>query len=79
MALDFIIEDTGFELPEIDLRIQSLQQAPDTDSTDEFTISKRRAVSRPGDVWILGDHRLFCGNALDDESYKVLIVETDGP
>src|SRR5271169_4900283 len=39
IALDFEIEATGFEPPEIDLRIQSLEP-PDksTDSADEFEV-----------------------------------------
>jgi len=35
IALDFEIEATGFEAPEIDLHIQSLE-SPDADAADEF-------------------------------------------
>src|SRR5438552_3988937 len=31
------------------------------------------AVSRPGDLWILGDHRVFCGSALEAGTYDVLL------
>jgi DNA modification methylase len=30
-------------------------------------------VARAGDLWILGDHRLLCGNALDADSYDQLL------
>jgi DNA modification methylase len=75
MALDFEIEATGFEPPEIDLRIQSLE-SPDesTDPADEFEPSGGPPVSRPEDLWTLGKHRLFCGNALDPESYVTLLA-----
>lgn len=32
------------------------------------------AVSRPGDVWELGRHRLVCGDALRRESYEKLLA-----
>ena len=32
------------------------------------------AVSRSGDVWVLGPHRLLCGNALDSASYETLMA-----
>ena len=55
IALDFEIEVTGFEPPEIDLRIQSLEPPDDAiDSADEFEASEGPPVSRLGDVWILG-------------------------
>ena len=34
------------------------------------------AISRPGDVWQLGTHRLLCGDATDPVSYAVLMGES---
>ena len=31
------------------------------------------AVSKSGDLWQLGQHRIYCGNALDSQSYEVLM------
>jgi len=31
------------------------------------------AITRPGDLWHLGDHRLYCGDALKPESYTALL------
>ena len=73
LAIDFEVEDIGFELPEIDFRIQSLDAAEELDLADEFQLSSGPAVSRPGDLWILGDHRLFCGSALEASAYDVLL------
>lgn len=75
IVLDFEIEATGFEPPEIDLRIQSLEP-PDkfTDFADEFEPLDGPAVSRLGDLWILGDHRLLSGNALDSHAYGALLA-----
>jgi len=65
MALDFEIEATGFEAPEIDFRIQSLEDAAAIDRADSFQLAMGQPVSVLGDLWHLGDHRLFCGDALD--------------
>jgi len=34
------------------------------------------AVSQPGDLWRLGNHRLLCGNALDSGCYGTLLGGT---
>jgi len=70
LALEFDIEATGFEAPEIDFRIQSLDEA--NDQGDEFEFFTGSAVSVAGDVWYLGNHRIFCGTALDRASYAPL-------
>jgi DNA modification methylase len=72
LALDFEIEATGFEVPEIDILIQSLDGS-DVDTADEFDPASDMAISRAGDLWILGDHRLLCGSALDETSYKTIL------
>jgi DNA modification methylase len=72
-VLDFDIEAVGFELPEIDLRIQSLDTPDSADKADEFEISTEPATSVAGDLWFLGPHRLYCGNALDAEAYATLM------
>jgi len=73
IAIDFEIEDIGFELPEIDFRIQSLDAADELDVADEFQPCSGPAVSRSGDLWLLGDHRLYCGSALEASAYDVLL------
>jgi DNA modification methylase len=86
LVLDFDIEAVGFELPEIDLRIQSLDMPDAADKADEFEPSTEPAVSIAGDLWSLGPHRIYCGNALDSGSYPILMegekasaVVTDAP
>ena len=75
IALDFEIEATGFEAPEIDLRIQSLEPPDEsTDSADHFEAAHGPPVSRADDLWTLGGHRLLCGNALDPRAYDALLA-----
>lgn len=73
LAIDFEIEATGFELPEIDFRIQSLDPPEVADKADEFSLASGPAVLRPGDLWRLGQHRLFCGSALEASAYAALL------
>jgi DNA modification methylase len=75
IALDFEIEATGFEAPEIDLRIQSLAPPEATDDADEFEAPAGHPVSELGDLWHLSSHRLFCGNALDPMAYDMVLGE----
>jgi DNA modification methylase len=86
LALDFEIEDIGFELPEVDFRIQSLDDPEVADDADQFDEAEGDGVSVAGDLWVLGDHHLYCGNALDPNAYVTLLegekaagVVTDPP
>jgi DNA modification methylase len=73
LVLDFDIEAIGFELPEIDFRIQSLEASDTFDKADEFDAAKGPVVSAAGDLWQLGPHRLYCGNALEMAAYATLM------
>jgi DNA modification methylase len=73
LVLDFDIEATGFELPELDFRIQSLDAPDVTDNADEFDVATGPTVSVAGDLWLLGPHRLCCGNSLDAAPYALLM------
>jgi DNA modification methylase len=86
LVLDFDIEAIGFELPELDLRILSLDQSDSADIADEFDSVTGIATSIAGDLWLLGEHRLYCGSALDVTAYETLFktekaaaVFTDAP
>ena len=78
IGLDFSLEVTGFEMGEIDLRIASLEDIsePANDPADVLPeVSPGRAVSKFGDLWLLGRHRVLCGNALDPEAFALLMGE----
>ena len=86
--LDFDLEATGFEMGEIDLRIEGLETAPeDADPADTLPDDGLGPlVSRDGDLWILGRHRVCCGSALEKSTYvaamdgkKAAMVFTDPP
>ena len=70
--LDFDVTCTGFEVPEIDLILQEAAAKPSAEDIFEHAGSES-PVSRPGDLWILGKHRVLCGNSLDEACYAKLM------
>jgi ParB-like nuclease domain len=78
LGLDFSLEITGFEMGEIDLRIASLEDVPEPDADPADILPEAIAgppISRIGDLWELGRHRVLCGNALDPAAFAVLMGE----
>ncbi len=73
LTLDFEITTTGFEIAEIDIRIQSLDEPDKTDLADERWPAAGPAVTIVGDIWYLGEHRLYCGDALDPSVVDALL------
>jgi ParB-like chromosome segregation protein Spo0J len=70
---DFDISVTGFEVAEIDLLLCAEATTPDTD--DAFETEKNSApVTQPGDIWILGKHKILCGSATEEDSYSRLMI-----
>ena len=69
--LGFDVSLTGFEIGEIDLILQ--ESKAEEDEEEPVEISRGPAVTKPGDVWLLGSHRLMCGDALDESSYSTLM------
>lgn len=75
LDFDFDLALTGFELPEIDALIgiaPSDAVAADPADTLPETASGP-AVTRPGDLWQIGRHRLICGDALEGATYAALL------
>jgi ParB-like nuclease domain len=71
---NFDIEATGFEAPEVDFRIQSLEDAEAIDQADDFQLADGPSVSVLGDLWHLDNHRIYCGSALDRSVYSLLLA-----
>ncbi|MGF7175273.1 site-specific DNA-methyltransferase [Azospirillum doebereinerae] len=64
---------TGFDLGDIEFMLDGETVANDRDDAVPDPDSTRPAVSRPGDLWQLGPHRLLCGDARDPEAYRRLL------
>jgi hypothetical protein len=75
-GLDFDFEVTGFEMGEIDLLIDALEDTPAAGSDPADILPGVLAaplVSKLGDLWLLGRDRVLCGNALDPEAFAALM------
>lgn len=74
--LDFQMDLTGFETAEIDLVLEDAAEAKgETTRAEDSTPahSSGPAVTRAGDVWMLGEHRLVCGDARQQADYELLL------
>ena len=71
---DFDLALTGFDADEL-LEIMAGEETTTEGNTDEDAAPEVpvNPVSKPGDVWIMGQHRLLCGDATDPASYDTLL------
>ena len=86
---DFDIEVTGFSLAEVDFALVDAREAnPGAGDAPEDAVPEQEGdpVTRAGDIWQLGRHRLLCGDTRDSEAMKKLmdgesadLVFTDPP
>jgi DNA methylase/ParB-like nuclease domain len=76
LDLDFEVELTGFDMGEIDIILDDAAEAQCEPAGPEDEVPDPvlgPTVSQPGDLWVLGKHRLVCGDALDDAAYELLL------
>ncbi len=73
LDLDFSLEDTGFSMGEIDLRIESHNSESKPEPIDTLPDPLPQVVSQPGDLWLLGKHRILCSSALEAGSFGILM------
>ena len=86
-AEDFDISLTGFEPAEIDnLFKDALAEGIQEDDFDVEGELEKPPVAKKGDLWMLGRHRLVCGDSTKSESFDLLmagnkanLVVTDPP
>ena len=66
---------TGFEIGEIDLIIQDNDSETEPDALDDVAPPDAGipVVTRPGDLWRLGRHRVLCADATQPEAYAHLL------
>jgi len=67
--LDFDLGLTGFNVKEID----DLLATDDSDKANAAPPLPETAVSRTGDLWLCGPHRVLCGDATDRDAVACLL------
>lgn len=83
--LDFDIDLLGFDEDELADLLPEIEELPDGDE-DEVPEPPEEPVSRLGDIWQLGNHRLMCGDSTSIDAVDLLLegqkaqmVHTDPP
>jgi DNA modification methylase len=83
-AWDLDLKLTGFDPHEIDTLL--LHGADDDERADQVPELPEHPVTKPGDLWLCGSHRVLCADATSPEAVrqllgnaKPLLMETDPP
>ncbi len=74
--LEFDLDATAFETPDIDKLLFSteIDEKPKDDKMDKLPDdSEVPSVVKPGDLYRVGRHYVYCGNSLDAKSYEILL------
>jgi len=71
-TLGIDLEFTGFEIPEIDITLGVPPSSPEEDELEQHA-DDGPVVSREGDLFEIGPHRILCGDALLAENYTRLL------
>jgi DNA modification methylase len=73
LDLEFDLEITGFETAEIDELIEQ-PSLDDSSPLDNIPPRPTTLVTKAGDIWILGKHRILCGDARDPAAFARLMA-----
>ena len=84
-GMEFDVGLLGFEPAELN-KLMTDEGGIEEDDFDVDAELQKPAITKPGDVWLLGRHRLVCGDSTKPETYKALmdgkkanLVVTDPP
>jgi DNA modification methylase len=72
--LEFDLEITGFETAEIDLLVDGANKQRVDAVEDRIPSVTGPPVTKRGDLWGLGDHRIICGDARDTAVFERLMA-----
>lgn len=73
IELDFEVDVTGFETAQIDVLLDASPPVAKADPADALPELQDVAVTQRGDLWLLGEHRILCGDAREREDYRTLL------
>jgi DNA modification methylase len=72
---EFDLSITGFDLDDLaDLQVDEDGDGSGSDQDDLVPEASETVISQPGDVWLLGKHRLLCGDSTLANSYTQLLL-----
>lgn len=81
-----LLLDVGFEADELDKLFADLKLEDENEKDDEVPPLATESKTQIGDIWLLGQHRIMCGDATNPEHVQMLmdgrqadVVFTDPP
>jgi DNA modification methylase len=74
-TIAFDPEITGFDTAEIDQMIDGAPSMRKADAADIVPAVEMAAITRPGDLWVLGEHKLLCADSRHPSAYRELMGE----
>ena len=84
--IDVDVDLTGFSIPEIDLILNLDKEINDEEPESSFEAPPDNPITQMGDLWLLGSHRVMCGDCRDSDvvdrlmdSKQAQLVITDPP
>lgn len=68
----FALDLTGFDEDELDKLLAESTPEESSEGEDDAAAVPEKAVSKLGDLWLLDQHRLLCGDSTDEETVRRL-------
>lgn len=72
---DYNLDIIGFSDQEVEKLLNSLYENGDDEKDNQVPEVQEEAISKSGDVWLLGKHKLICGDSCKGDTYKSLLGE----
>lgn len=73
---DYDLSLTAFDLSECEKLLDLLKEVNNKNKDDDFDIQlPEEPVTKRGDIWLLGKHRLMCGDACSESDVAALMRE----
>ena len=70
---DFNLDLIGFEDQELEKLFSSLYNQDEDGAAEEIPEIKENPISQDGDIWLLGNHKLICGDSCKTQTYQSLL------
>ncbi|MBU6141380.1 MAG: site-specific DNA-methyltransferase [Proteobacteria bacterium] len=70
---DFNLDLIGFEDQELEKIFANLYEKENEQETEEIPENPEKPISKSGDIWLIGKHKLICGDSCKTETYQALL------
>lgn len=70
---NFNLDLIGFEDQELEKIFSSLYDNDDNQEKEEIPEAEEKPISKSGDIWLLGKHKVICGDSCFEKNYQLLL------